>query len=363
MSARQRMRGALVALLFTVGFSASGQTPGAREIVRAQDAARVDALLAGVGLATRPVDEAALSSAEAALLPVDFQGLRLRAPERVDLKEREELPLLYARRATGQRDWEVAPQRNAHLVAVDLERGSLYHGWAFRPRKRYNPEALERSRAGTPPDESERTSINAAIGVLEARELTGMPWRAGRYAFTLVGWDWVSNTVVVELTEGPSPVAKPAPLSPEEGRRLLERWRGTGTLLSHKAHAVPKADGVQLSSPSKLRLGAGALVKGVLRMRVPEGMAVSGEAPAARPAAFLPFGLLLVRKDEPESLLVTSAIPIPSTPVRTSEGAVVVHFSLNLGKAAGEALQPGEHLLYLVAGPYIDGPHRAEVTR
>jgi len=357
-----------VALVLVVGCRAlgrdvSGRPPVAREAPARDGAARIDALLATAGQDLYSLDEAALASVEARLLSVDFLGSRLRAPERVDVTAQQELPLLYARRATGQRDWEVAPSLNTILVAVDLERGGVYHGWAFRPRKRHAPDSLPRSRQGAPPEETDRTSINAQVVRLEARELLGLPWRAGRYALTVISWDWVSNTVVVELTEGNAPVAEPGDLSAEQARALLDVWRKTGAVSKNTAFVIPKSGGVTLSSPERIRRGTKALVQGTLRMPVPAGMTVTAVAATRDMAAFLPFGLLLLRKDEPGPPLVMAAMPVPLAKSRRPEGVIVEQFGLDLHKVASAVLQPGEYQLYLVAGRYIDGPRPARVTQ
>jgi hypothetical protein len=369
-----RWREVLAVLVFLAGCRSSGQQtvsgpnrskPAAEASRMAQggtgDVARVDALLAKAGAALDTLDDDARVPLELQLLKMDFQGGRLWAPERVDVSARQELPLLQARRATGLRDWEVALERNAILVAVDLERGGVFYGWAFRPRKRYNRDSLERSRQGPPPSE-EQPSVSARLSVLDARKLTGLPWQAGRYAFTFISWDWVSNTVKVDLTEGAAPPRKAEPLSPEESGRLLEDWRTmAGSVSPAPDDAGPRADGVSLTVPARFRKGTRAVIQGTLRMRVPPGLVAGGAGTEGRPAAFLPFGVLLMTRDELEPPLLSVAVPLPASSVRTGDEASVVRFSLDLGKVAADALPPGEHLLYLVAGPYIDGPHRVEV--
>ncbi|QRK13130.1 hypothetical protein JQX13_25750 [Archangium violaceum] len=321
----------------------------------------MDALLAKAGNDLYALDDDVLAPLELQLLDVDFQGLRLRAPDRVDVSAREVLPLLQARRATGLRDWEVEPRRNAILVAVDLERGGVLHGWAFRPRKRYNPNSLDRSMQGQPPSE-DNPSVHARLSILDARRLTGLPWQAGRYAFTFISWDWVSNTVTVDLTEGAAPPREPEPLSMEESGRVLEDWRALeGSVSPVPGEAGPRADGISLTVPERFRKGTGAVIQGTLRMRIPPGMVVGGVAAEGRPAAFLPVGVLLLRKDEIGPPMITATVPLPASSVRAGGEAAVVRFSLELGKVAGDVLLPGEHLLYLVAGPFIDGPHRVEV--
>lgn len=366
----------LAVLVFLAGCRSSGHetvsgptrsepAAGASSAVQSEPAAgstaRVDALLAKAVAEVDTLDADARVPLELQLLDVDFQGVRLRAPERVDVNTREDLPLLQARRATGLRDWEVAVERNAVLVAVDLERGSVLHGWVFRPRKRYNPDSLGRSRQGQPPSE-DGSSIHARLNVLDARRLTGLPWQAGRYVFTFISWDWASNTVKVDLTEGVAPPRKPEPLSPEESGGLLEDWRAmAGSVSPVPGDAGPRVDGVSLTVPERLRKGTGAVIQGTLRMRIPPGMVVGGAAAEGRPAAFLPVGVLLLRKDELDPPMITAAVPLPASSVRAGDEAAVVRFSLDLSKVAGDALLPGEHLLYLVAGPFIHGPHRVEV--
>lgn len=321
-----------------------------------QGVRQVDVALARIGPDLYSLKEEALSKAKREILEVDFHGLRLRAPDRGVASARAELPILYARRATGQRDWEVTPQRNTLLLASDLVQGHVRLGWAFQSRKRADLRSLPRSKEGPQPDEVERSSVSVQIQPLDAYQLSGQLRDAGRCAFTLLSWDWVSNTVTVEIADGARPAAKPEPLSAQRAHLLLKAWKETGgTSASLPAQGV---DGVIASVPAEIQGGGAVVVKGELRMPVPGGMIVKEAAVDGEAGAFLPLGVALLKKDEIEPPLLYAAVPVTASAGLLRGEQAGVRFSVDLGKLARRSLSPGEYLVYLASGTFISGPHR-----
>jgi hypothetical protein len=311
-----------------------------------------------------------------------FYGLLLGAPPRIDLARRKELPLLLLARTSGQRDWEVRFTRNATLIAVDLDEGTIRRRHAFQSSKRRTPAQTPGSMQGPPPNGDEARSVSSYAELLGARSLLGLPWHAARYALTVIDYDWVSNTVVtrLEVREGwpTEPLFFPAERAAELGARA-----GAGTTASDelpafvRSTASPKldAEGIAISVPAEVKPGAGRIpVLGTLRVKLPPGAIVAfpaSEKPAVElassrleqlPRAVLRTTLLLVRKDVVDPPRVDLEVPVfQKEPVKEGDPANA-YFAIDLARHVPEPLSPGEYLVYAIVGPYLAGPHRMVVS-
>jgi hypothetical protein len=136
------------------------------------------------------------SKLEAALLDSRFVGVALRAPKGVDLGSQTKLPLLVASRFDGARDCDFPLSELGWLVGVEMASGDVRIAPAFGSGKKQAPE--ER---GARPSRDELGSYGAQVTLLDARARLDLPWRPGCWAFTLIYFDWVSNTVASRLTK------------------------------------------------------------------------------------------------------------------------------------------------------------------
>jgi hypothetical protein len=128
------------------------------------------------------------------LLKSRFVGVALRAPGRVDIDKRSTLPLLVASRFDGNRDWNFPLHDLGWLVGIELGTGKVLVSSAFGSTKRRAPQAR-----GSRPVDDELTSYGAQVSSIDGRSRLGVPWQAGCWAFYLIYYDWISNSVVVHL--------------------------------------------------------------------------------------------------------------------------------------------------------------------
>jgi hypothetical protein len=136
------------------------------------------------------------SKLEAALLDSKFVGVALRSPKGIDLGSQSKLPLLVASRFDGARDWDFSLRELGWLVGVEMASGDVRIAPAFGSGKKQAPE--ER---GARPSGDELGSYGAQVSLLDARARLDLPWRPGCWAFTLIYFDWMSNTVASRLTK------------------------------------------------------------------------------------------------------------------------------------------------------------------
>jgi hypothetical protein len=131
---------------------------------------------------------------EARLLDSRFVGVALRVPRRVDVIARSTLPVLVASRFDGARDWDFPLLDLGWLVGVDLASGEVRIASAFGNGKRSAPEDR-----GERPSGDELTSYGAQLSLIDARSKLDLPWQPGCWAFSLIYYDWSSNSATSRL--------------------------------------------------------------------------------------------------------------------------------------------------------------------
>lgn len=131
---------------------------------------------------------------EVRLLDSRLVGVALRAPGRVDVISRSTLPVLVASRFDGARDWDSSLPDLGWLVGVDLAFGEVRIASAFGNGKRAAPQDR-----GKRPSRDDVESYGAQLSLIDARSRLGLPWQSGCWAFSLIYFDWSSNSVVSRL--------------------------------------------------------------------------------------------------------------------------------------------------------------------
>lgn len=313
----------------------------------------------------------------------DFEGIAIGAPRAVDIEARSTLPLLWARRASGLRNWQVEPMRNAIVVVSDLSRGRISSHYAFAGPKRIALNQIDRSAMGDIPGRDVAEGVTAGLETLDLRAIANLPWQPGRYAVTLIMHDWISNTVLVELTRhgrGLTPEEESAlRLRPDDALRIEEEYRNmlsdgkgqkgaapqstplrlekTGVAVFSLPGQVSPAEAIwPLAGGARLELQPGNIVDR------PGNEAALTAMPDKPPAAVLHLMLLLLELDNPLPRRIPIQVPISSEKPVTSGIEVAATFSVNLKSLVNE-LPAGKTLqLYLVGGKHISGPRPLVVS-
>lgn len=208
-------------------------------------ARRVAAIPDEAFLGARRREDPRIESLPAAAMELDFSGLMLAAPRRVDLDAADALHAFVVRAGVPRED---APFiRNATLVATDLERGDVFVARALEPDSSKHgegdvesepmpapaPRPPPRPPGSVPPPPGEGAS--AGLVWLDYRRGQAIPKRSGRWVLRLLSFDERSNDVVVETsTQKGSSDAPPAERIHAllTGARRASSLRGPGAALA-----------------------------------------------------------------------------------------------------------------------------------
>lgn len=282
---------------------------------------------------------------DASSIPID--GLALSSLPSIALSERQTLPFVWVYVQRAMRMWEVEPMLNARLIVSDVLHGQVFALPTLMPKgKRWSPAAFA-SKKGPPPQ-------GEALGGGGCTARSGkLPELApGRYAMTATVFDWKSNTVVSDIT------AKPGALEPPEAIPLEGAKQRMATLSQLVASGQVEFSGAALDAPPLAGYGLAvrvesradkkATVHGRLRVAPAEGAAVVPHSEAGVPNGFAWVTLMLVQLDELD--VVTRAVQVP---LSTDATSLVGQFAVHLDAIFDVEL--AGHLLYVVAGRYIEG--------
>ncbi|MCK5607299.1 hypothetical protein KAR91_35780 [Candidatus Pacearchaeota archaeon] len=144
------------------------------------------------------IDQTILNQHEAQLLDMDYFGLAVNAPEIIDTKKQDKLPLIMAVRLSGERDWELKLADNCILVGTNMLDGSVTFAKALVDEK-----ALKgRGEPENPPKGPKPPGLALAaaqLTELDAKNRLQIEWDSGIWALGAIYYDWQSNTVEVEL--------------------------------------------------------------------------------------------------------------------------------------------------------------------
>jgi hypothetical protein len=274
------------------------------------------------------------------------------APRIVKLDQRDDLPVLIAVRTTGLRDWQVEKEQNARIVLVDLESGVIKTQRLFGTHKRMRTP--EPSMSGPRPDELNAatvgTSLNRHIGL---RRQLGIKWRPGRYAVNVIIYDWVSNTVVVEL-QG------------EESRQQQLQPRASSEFLSstiaNDETPILKQLGAALSVPAKVGRSNPIELHGAVRMPFAPAAVVPRrvESPPTNTSMESPLllaSVMLIKLDAEDPVQIDLAIPATVSGEFGQEQTIQAFFSLDVRTALPGYTLSGKYQTYLVVGDRVAGPY------
>lgn len=285
-----------------------------------------------------------------------FRGVLIRGPKLVDLRARGTVPLLVVHQNTFQREWEARYSFNAMAHAVDLDRGVGTSAAMFLRAKRQNPAEVKWSRTGPPPEDGQGEWLYTMAGTVDLRAVLKLPARPARYAVTVTVFDWVSNTITLELGESGQAPRKPEDyfLPRNMAAEVVERLKDTAQFLPPTLE-LPQREGLALSAPAEAS-DAAIPVQLAMKLRAPAGAIVAPGESAGLPAAILNARLLLVRLDQRSQ--VTADIPVPvysEAPLRPGD-VLSGRAGVDLKSYVRGPLHAGPYCLYLFAGEHVAGP-------
>jgi hypothetical protein len=311
------------------------------------------------------------------LSKTSFKGIAIRAPRGIQLDDHSELPVILFSRSTGLRDWEVSFERNSTIVAVDLLSGRIFQGHAFASPKKRDFANADLSMEGSRPDKTEAESISTGAEKLDVKVLLSLPWHPTRYAITVITHDWVSNTVIVELTSQSGRARRPLGyFSFERAVELNEMEKASSQRnILPRFSRMPqspalKAPGVALSVLSQGGGPAVLSIYGAVKTAVPLSAIVEfptlsgvGDREPARPAVVLTGALLIIQKDITQRPRIDVQIPV-NTKQALEEGDLVEgFFGLNLSESLPRSSKLGAGFVYFFLGEHFAGPYEIYLSK
>lgn len=287
----------------------------------------------------------------------------LGAPKTVALAK-DSLPVLVALRQTGQRAWEVDAKQNVKIVAVDMATGATYVGRPRVGRKHKRYQTPPPSMSGNPPDDLNARTIQSGVTRYDLRLDEFVPWRPSRLALTVVVFDWVSNTVVVELVDRSSSAASTATDSARrEAPRILASSIATRVTPNISPNISPNVSpeqggaGAALEVPAQVVSGGAIEVLGTIDLpaeRVIGDKTKSGNSVIT--------ALLLLKKDEPFPPYVCVAVPVETYqhPDKNSP-YVKASFQFDLNSGLSDVVLLGQYQIHFFVGDTAVGPYPLSV--
>ncbi|MCC6558885.1 MAG: hypothetical protein IT372_38645 [Polyangiaceae bacterium] len=282
-----------------------------------------------------------------ALDDVEFEGLALRAPARVEMRKRTSVPALVATEQGAERTRQVPLAHNACFLVTRLGRGDRWASPAFPPPpgKRPGPPTKQPSPA-RPVDPTMRVQ---GVELRDLREIGALPWEPGRYAVRILAWDWQSNTVPIAL-DGDAAAPRPARVVAASGApgtpdSLPSFVRGPGSPTLEGA-------GTALSLPSApVQEGAPVVARGALRLEA------DAEWPrTAEGGAVIPAHVVLARLGIVMPIVLDLYLPVSAAGNPAPGAAVEAYFSVDLDKLAPSPLPAADYQVYLIAGEHVSAP-------
>ncbi len=137
------------------------------------------------------------SNIEDKLLDNNKQVIQIITKKTIDITSQKLLPVMWLSMLSNYRQWQVINDQNSYMVISNLNDGNT-EVVTVLPTKRRSPKNMRKSATGTPPDKNQ-VGFGASAQILNIRDISDITWARGRYALTLLTYDWRSNTEVVEL--------------------------------------------------------------------------------------------------------------------------------------------------------------------
>ncbi len=305
-------------------------------------------------------DPPGMEMREEQLLDLDFFGVAVNAPSRIETLEKGDLPLILAARYSGDRDWETPLDRNCILFGTNMHDGTVAFAKAFVDEKALQDRGIKEIGPKGPKPPGLATAA-VQLTRLAPKDRLGIAWDTGIWALGVINYDWPSNTVTVELAgEGePKPIfAKP--VSPEPDPRGEDHFP---CYLPVSDTPKPPESGLSVAVEFYEREGrqhldlTGAFGVTIRELHLPE---IPIEQPYAKGgektvAAVVPLTLAVLGANWDEPLQFNWAVPVYGSSLEVGKQASG-YFALN-ALAGARPLNPGKHLCYLFLDGGIYGPY------
>ncbi len=150
------------------------------------------------------LDGSFLTEIESQLLDSFYIGIIINGPRQINSKEYDNLPILTALCYSGERGWTINLKKNCFLVVTNLFAGDVFVSSAFKSKKKEFHSSNDDNTDGTiPPGLPDAAAV---VSIINAKEKAPLQWDTGKWAFTLLYFDWVSNNITIDFI-GDQPIS------------------------------------------------------------------------------------------------------------------------------------------------------------
>jgi hypothetical protein len=308
------------------------------------------------------LNDALFSQRESDLLDIDFAGIALNGPNRIVCSERDNIPIIAAISSSGERDYTIDIKKNSFLVATDLLNGNVFIERAFTSEKDDYYSKVKKDKVGPAP--SGLAEQAAQLTIIKVNEKIPVTWNTGKWAFTLIYYDWVSNSITIHLIgDDPiSPVFAPA-VDPDPDLDYIKSFPAYVPV--ELSPPLPKPglsflldtrikDGRQL-----LKLYASFSFK-IRAFNILESPLVYEFRNKQRVnvTVVAPLSLLLLTKNNRLPRIINLVVPVYDSPSPAKESENIQGYcALEVLSFAGiKALAPEEYICYIIMSGNVYGP-------
>jgi hypothetical protein len=317
-------------------------------------------------------EESDLAMGKKLLATINTEGMILGAPDRVNISNiNNKIPLLWLQRFLSIRKWQVTKLRNSFLIITNLPRDVIVikYAWAGQP-KRFDFSAIPLSAQGNPPPVADGTM--AGTDMFDIKELLYNQLEPAKYAFTMTQYDWVSNTIQVDMVDSTGKAPEIPKISESVSRQISSGYEAAALNMKDSAVFSPSLNpplvshnGIAAVVPKKVaKKDYQWMMHGSIRTPVaPGGIVNLSETHkdfSTTPAAIVTAMVIINKLDNKEPSWITLKLPVRSS---CKAGQLAdVSFSVNLKRFNDQFAEAGVYQVFVACGAFVAGPFALEVT-
>jgi hypothetical protein len=303
----------------------------------------------------------------------DTDGIALIAPDTINLNLHSKVPLLWLQLSSALRNWQVEEKRNTFLIISDLISNtiSIKYAYAGRP-KRFDFRSIPKSSEGLPPPSPQDLGFTSSEELLNCKAIMGnQPLKPTTLAITMTQYDWVSNTVQINMidTTGGTPQI---PVIPESvSRQIYNGYKAAAKNMKDSAVFSPSLkppantqNGILAVVPEKVsNKDSRWMMHGSIRVPVSQGAIVATgeqEKLSETPSAIITALVIVNKLDNKEPSWITLKLPV-LTKCKVKDPADV-SFSVDLKRFKAQFSEPGVYQVFIACEAFVSGPFALEVT-
>ncbi len=299
------------------------------------------------------------------LLKFEHWIIGINGPKKIYSERADKMPIAIALLCSGERDWSIKIKTNSFLIASEKDTGNVHIARAFVDMKEKMPK---RDRANIPKPKPETLCEKVAIiTFVNAREKIPLKWENGKWAFSLLYFDWVSNSILINLIgeERQVPIL-PLSINPKPDTNNIQAL--PCYIPINKTPPLPKS-GISFKFESQKKDDKyfitfyASFVLNARELHIPN-VPVSYDFKGGRKenvAAIVPITLLILFKDNSLPMQIDLNVSVFGITVTENE-EIRGYCAIEALKAAGiSGLYPGEYVCYAVMDGVTYGPQKLEL--